>query len=70
MSNAKLWRDGGPQATNDRGGQLELSAMSKQQQSLSVAIWHFRSNLIRDRACFQGSAYQRDWIQLSVLMPT
>lgn len=37
MSNAKLWRDGEPQATNDRGGQLELGTMSKQQQSLSVA---------------------------------
>jgi hypothetical protein len=69
MSNAKSCRDVGPQATNDRGGQPELSTVSKQQQSLSVAIQHFGSNTIRDRARFQGPAYQRGWIQLSNLDP-
>jgi len=58
-------------ATNDRGGQLELSAMSKQQQqSLSVAI---RQPLSATGLVFRGMAYWHDWhdwIQLSVLTLT
>jgi hypothetical protein len=66
MSNMKLFGDGGPQVTNDRGGQLEISTMLEQQQSPSVAIRRFRSNAICGHGSFQGSVYQ---IQLSVLTP-